>query len=109
MTQGARILRTVVLGQVHIEISRPPCLPGVVTERTGSTSCGGVDQHLLRCVMDGVTNNHGPASGCTLLVLGIVINLFGRLIQEATHEVKMGNGMSQFNRNEVRRIRACRW
>src|ERR1700733_15795621 len=105
MPEDVGILRPVVLGHVHVKIGRSSGLFRVVTDRASSSGCGRVHQHLLRCMVHGVTDHEGSSSGGTRTILGVVINLVGRLLDHPAHEIDLGYSMSKFGRHELRWIR----
>src|ERR1700733_14212310 len=73
-----RIGSTTVLGKVHVEIRRPPCLSGVMTQRTRSSGRSGEGEDVQAQVVDDLTGGEGTEPGPGLGVLWIAVNATGR-------------------------------
>jgi hypothetical protein len=101
MAEGVGILRTVVLGHVHVEVSYSSRLLAVVTQRPSSSRCGCMSQHLLGRLVHGVADHEGSHPGHTGAIFGVLVYLRGRLVEQAAHDLDMGDSMSDFDRDEI--------
>jgi hypothetical protein len=106
MAEDVRVLHIVMLGQVHVEICRPPRLLRVMTERPGSPGGGGMHQHLLRSIVHEMTDHERSTHGRIRPIVGIGIDLLRGLLDGATHHLYMGDPMSELDHQELRGMRA---
>jgi hypothetical protein len=90
-----------MLGQVHVEIGHSPGLFGIETEGPRPTGGSGVDKDLLRGVVHRVTDHQRASLRLAGEVHGIGVDLSGRLLQCAVHEVDVGRGVAEFHHHEL--------
>ncbi len=95
-----------VLGQVDVEIGDSSGLFRIEAEGSRPSRCGGVDQDLLGGMMHRVTDHEGASLCLAGPILGIGIDLTGRLLNRPAHEIDVRRGIAEFGDHELRRMRA---
>jgi hypothetical protein len=102
VAQGVGILWAVVLSQIDIQIGYPLSLFCIEAKGPSSPSRRDMHQHLLCCVVDGVTYDKGPSLRIARTVPGVVINFSCCRIDCPAHQVNVGDRMSELGQDELR-------
>ena len=90
-----------MLGQVDVEISHSSGLFRIETEGPRPARCSGVDQDLLGGMVHGVTDHERAPLGLAGPILGIGIDLPGRLLNGPAHEIDVRRGIADFSDDEL--------
>jgi len=94
-----------MLREIHVEVGGPLPLPTIVAERSRPSGGRDVFEDAESSVVHCVPDRMRPRPRPSLLVIRIGVDFPRGILQDASHGLGVGDGMTEVNQDVVRRLR----